>query len=176
MKVFEKVRDSIHKVSNAIVWVSAISLLFISVLIFIDVFCRYVIKSPILGAQEITQMAIMVVVYMGLPCATLRRRHIRVDALINKFKEVPRLICLGCTSLIVIVYSAPACYFLLKQSITLFQTMTVTTQILKIPHAPFYLIAAFGCFQMTLEFLLDGIRYFKEAYEAKQKLTGKENC
>lgn len=172
MKAFEKIRDLIHKVSNAIVWVSAISLIFISILIFIDVFCRYVINRPITGAQEITQMAIMVVVYMGLPCATLRRRHIRVDALVIKFQEPKRLICLGITSLIVILYSAPAFWFLLKQGIAYFHNLSNGTMLLKIPYAPFYIIAAFGCFQLTLELILDGIRYFQEAKAARLKIAG----
>lgn len=163
MKLYHTVENGIHKVSNTIVWVSGFALMLIAVLTFIDVFCRYLFNSPITGAQEVCQMSIMIVVYMGLPCATLRRRHIRVDALINKFSERARLICLGCTSLIVNLYSIPAFYFLTKQSISLFHDLNKGTTLLGIPYAPFYLIVAFGCLWMSLELILDGIRYFGEA-------------
>lgn len=164
MKTYTKLTNGLHKVSNVFVWISGAILFGISALIFIDVLMRYIFSAPITGAQEIVELAIVLVLYLGLPYSTYARSHVRVDALINTFSPKWKFICLGFVTILCAFVSGPIAVQLFIQAGNVFDRGTASS-ILKIAHYPFYYIAAFGNALLTLEFIADGIRYFFEASE-----------
>jgi TRAP-type C4-dicarboxylate transport system permease small subunit len=162
MKVLKKLAEALHKVSNVCVWISGISLFFIAAFIFVDVFARYFFNKPITGSQEIVELVIVVVLYLGLPYSTYKRSHVRVDALTSLFPPRGKLICLGIMTLLCMLVSGPIAVQLFRQALNVMARGTASN-ILKIPHWPFYLVSVFGNIVLTFEFLCDGIRYFIEA-------------
>lgn len=161
----KKVADGLHKVSNVCVWVSGVMLFLIAALIFIDVLGRYIFNHPIKGSQEIVELAIVCVLYLGLPYSTYCRAHVRVDALITRFPYKVRMITLGVVTLLCMLVSGPIAVQLFRQGLNVFARGTASV-ILKIRHWPLYFIASFGNLLLTFEFLCDGVSLI---------LAGKEN-
>ncbi len=162
MKLYKRLADGLHKVSHFCVWISGALLFAIALLIFIDVILRYIFNSPITGAQEIVEMAIVLVLYLGLPYSTYQRAHVRVDALTNTFSPKGKLICLGVVTILCAFVSGPMSVQLFRQAGKVLDRGSATN-ILRIVHYPFYYIASFGNILLTFEFIADGIRYFQEA-------------
>jgi TRAP-type C4-dicarboxylate transport system permease small subunit len=54
-------------------------------LTFVDVFGRLAFNSPLPGGYEITQMAVGLVVYLGLPVVSARREHITIGLIEHLF-------------------------------------------------------------------------------------------
>jgi len=168
MKTYTRLTNGLHKVSNVFVWISGAILFGISALIFIDVLMRYIFNSPITGSQEIVELAIVLVLYLGLPYSTYARSHVRVDALINTFSPKGKLICLGIVTILCAFVSGPIAVQLFRQAGNVFDRGTASA-ILKLAHYPFYYCASFGNALLTFEFIADGIRYFIEASEIKKE-------
>ena len=162
MKVLKNLAELLHEVSNVCVWISGIALFGIAAFIFIDVFARYLFNAPITGSQEMVELTIVIVLYLGLPYSTYRRSHVRVDALTSLFPPRGKLICLGVMTLLCMLVSGPIAVQLFRQTFHIMARGT-SSAILKIPHWPFYVVAVIGNILLTFEFLCDGIRYFVEA-------------
>ena len=158
----KKIDEGLHKVSNVCVWISGVLLFGIAAFIFIDVIMRYIFNSPITGSQEIVELIIVCVLYLGLPYSTFCRSHVRVDALITKFPYKARMITLGVVTLLCMLVSAPIAVQLFRQGLNVVGRGTASA-ILKIRHWPFYFIASFGNLLLTFEFLSDGVRLLMRA-------------
>lgn len=162
MRILKKLASGLHALSNACVWLSGIALFFIAAFIFVDVFARYVFNKPIVGSQEIVELTIVIVLYLGLPFSTYNRAHVRVDALTSHFPPKVRLVCLGVMDLLCMVLSAAIAVQLFRQTGNIIDRGTASN-ILFIPHWPFYCVAIFGNVLLIFEFLCDAVRYFAEA-------------
>ena len=158
----KKLDEGLHKVSNVCVWIFGVILFAIAAFIFIDVLGRYVFNHPITGSQEIVELAIVCVLYLGLPYSTYCRSHVRVDALITKFPYKARMITLGIVTLLCMLVSGPIAVQLFRQGLNVVSRGTASA-ILKIRHWPFYFIASFGNLLLTFEFLSDGVRLLLKA-------------
>lgn len=69
--------------------VAALFLLIMMAVTFIDVIGRYVFSSPLPGAFELTEVLLGLIIFVGLPLATLRQEHVTVDLLTGRAS--PRL-------------------------------------------------------------------------------------
>ncbi len=63
----------------ALTWVGGLCLLGMMALIFVGVFMRYALNQPILGLNEIIQLAAVALVMTALPYCTARGGHVGVD-------------------------------------------------------------------------------------------------
>jgi len=49
------------------------------ILTLLDVFGRYLFNSPIMGAYEITELMLVILIFAGIPLASANDEHIAVD-------------------------------------------------------------------------------------------------
>lgn len=56
-------------------------LLGLTVLVVFDVLMRYVLRLPFLGAYELTELAMALIVFLGLPYCAITGGHVAVDLL-----------------------------------------------------------------------------------------------
>ena len=159
---------AIHRLSNGCVWVSGVVLVLIAILTFIEVIARYIFNHSIVGVQEISELAIVVVLYFGLSYSTYSRSHVKVDVILNAMRPDANMITQGIMSLLCILFSAPAAYQVMKQGLVFVENGR-TTNLMHIPYWPFYIAASLGLFLTSVEFLLDGIRWFIEAHAWRKK-------
>jgi TRAP-type C4-dicarboxylate transport system permease small subunit len=69
-------------------------LLGLMALIGFDVVMRYVLRLPFLGAYELTELAMALIVFLGLPYCAATRGHVAVDVL-GGWLDRPRLRWIG---------------------------------------------------------------------------------
>ncbi|TPW26704.1 TRAP transporter small permease [Pararhizobium mangrovi] len=69
----------LDRATLALAWLAALGLLFLVAMIAFGVLLRYVFAIPILGANEIVELAAVVVVMAALPYCTAERAHVGVD-------------------------------------------------------------------------------------------------
>ncbi|HMM38325.1 MAG TPA: TRAP transporter small permease [Desulfovibrio sp.] len=84
MKVLEKLNEFIRNLS-------AISLAFMTVLVVVQVFFRYVLNHPLSETQELSIYSMVYVVMLGCTIAVRNKTHIAVDALVGILP--PRVAC-----------------------------------------------------------------------------------
>ena len=154
------------KVSQCSLILSSIVLLAAAILIFVDVFVRYVFNDPIPGQQELAELSMVVVVYFGLPWATRIRSHVRVEPITGKLPVSVRSILFGVLDFIVVAFMVLLTWNVFAQAGNLVATPGNATLILRIPYFYIYYIASVGAAISTLEFLMDGIRYIIEGVAA----------
>ena len=120
----------------------------------LDVILRYLFNSPLLGAFEITEFMMVVIVFFSLAYTQSQKGHVTVDFFVTRLSEQKRR---------VINLISHSIYFLLLLMITwksvaraieILETKEVSGT-LSIPVFPFYLIVALGCAAMCIELLRD---------------------
>ena len=120
----------------------------------LDVILRYLFNSPLLGAFEITEFMMVVIVFFSLAYTQSQKGHVTVDFFVTRLSEQKRR---------VINLISHSIYFLLILTITwksvaraieILETKEVSGT-LSIPVFPFYLIVALGCAAMCIELLRD---------------------
>lgn len=164
-KIYELLSGIMEKVSLVSLIISSAVLFFVVLLIFADVIMRYIFNHPISGQQELAELGTVVVVYFGLPYATRIRSHVRVEPITGLLPEAVRSILYGILNFLIVIFMGVLTWKVLTQAITLLATPGNATLILRIPYYTIYFIASVGALIGTLEFLLDGIRYFLEGIE-----------
>ena len=163
-KLTRRVERSIRGLSFILAAVAAVSLAFVMFLMVTDVFCRYVLNRPILGAFEITEFLMIILVFFSIARAQVKKAHISVDVLVLKlskrsqqiFEAVGSLLGLGLFSLMTwqIVLHALRVYRAHQRSIDL-----------GLPFYPFVVMAALGTAIFCLTLIVSALR----------SLAGKEN-
>lgn len=169
-----KLLKGIHAISNVMAWISGLLVLAMAALTFVNVFARRVFSSPVLGAQEMCELAMSIILYFGLPFAVYSRRMIVVDAITHRLKKVPRETLAGICSILCMLMSSIYVWKLISTGLAM-MTRHTGTDVLKIPFWPFYFACAFANFLLFVEQLLDGIRWISEARKPEpSSADGKE--
>jgi TRAP-type transport system small permease protein len=74
----------------------SIALFFMMALTFADVIMRYAFNSPIIGALELTEFSMAIVIFLGLVLLTSQEGHVTVDLIDNfvpdKIKPIQKVI------------------------------------------------------------------------------------
>jgi TRAP-type transport system small permease protein len=81
-----------HRATLVLAAVSAVSLVLMLALVFISVIFRYLLATPILGVNEIVQLASVAVVMLALPYCTAQNAHVGVDVLDHAIGATGRFI------------------------------------------------------------------------------------
>lgn len=81
-----------EKVSKVAATISAIALLFVMSVTFIDVLGRYALNMPLAYSVEVIKLAMGLVILLGLGLTTFSREHISVDFLVPLMPRKLRLL------------------------------------------------------------------------------------
>lgn len=119
----------------------ALALIVIVVTVLADVVGRY-FGSPLYGAQDITQMAAVFVVFGGMAYCERRGGHIQVDLLERAFSgRINRLLLIAGCLAGAVVFGLIA--WQMWEASKLARMLNMATNILSLPRAPFqYAVAA----------------------------------
>lgn len=126
-----------------------------------DVVARYFLDRPLKGVLEVSEFLLAAMVFLGIAYTQSVRGHIRVDMLVSRFSRRTQLIVdtvvqiLGLFILVLIVWqSAQHAAFTMK--------MKETTDLLKIPIAPFKFLVPLGVLVLCLELIVDLLDHISE--------------
>ena len=155
MPVVEKI---IKKITFAIAQVSMWAILAITFVLVADIILRFSTESSaLLGTYEMTELAMIIIIYLGLAVTQVEKDHIRIRMLIDRFPWRVK----GVIESVVFAFTAYLCFMLFYAALLQSQTVIktgLTTQVLFIPHWPFLIIMTVGLGVLGIVFVLDTIQ------------------
>jgi len=80
-------RETIRKAIVALNGVSQVAVTLMMLLTATDVILRYIFNSPIIFAQEVTELLLVVLVSLGLSYCAIGKEHVNVDVLAGKLSK-----------------------------------------------------------------------------------------
>jgi TRAP-type transport system small permease protein len=122
-----------------------------------DVIGRYIFNSPILGAFEITEFLVLILIFSFLGYTQSQKTHVSVDLLVERFPKKHQIV--------IDLFNHVIC-FLLMILITWMGYLNAldlmhageSSPNLAIPHYIFAFFLVFGCAVTSIEFFRDVIR------------------
>ena len=117
----------------------------------VDAVGRYTLHITIFGAQDLTQLMMVVVVFLGFGLLAEEDGNVRIEILYQKFSPKLKAIMNIFAWVIGIVSYSFVAYRLLLRALSVFENHNATTITLNISLAPFLLIASVGCILMILQ-------------------------
>ena len=166
MKKFQKVANAVHRISNVFSWIAAIALFVMMALTFFDVGGRYIFNAPIIGAQDVIEQMMVVVVFCVLGQVTIDRIHIRADVL-NPVLTLRHYCIISAIGFF--IAAVTVAFMAWQTTIEAWKTvmnLNITTAVIRLPIAPFYSIAALGLILLFIEMVFDIAKYILEAKTA----------
>ncbi len=160
---FNKIRSLIKKFSNITSVIAMVVIFAIMFVLVIDIILRLTTKElAVLGTYELTEMAMVVIIFLSLAITQIEKEHVHVtmfiDMLPNRIKTFINAIISAFTT----VLCGITLYTCILQAIG--ETASgITTAVLYLPTGPFCWIMALGMFSLTLVLLFDTIDYFIKA-------------
>ncbi len=146
----EKLMILIDKILKTVAATALIVMMFLTAS---DVACRYVFNTPILGAMELTEYMMAILVPLSIAHCAFRRSHVNVDMVVERFPEGVRRVC----HVIITIISILFLLVLSWQSIlNIFETYEtrMTSAVLLLPTYPFVIPVAIGMVAFALIMLV----------------------
>ncbi len=119
-----------------------------------DVIGRYFLNSPVLGAYEITEYLMLIMVFSFLALAQSARVHINVDIVFNRLPARLQHILERFNHLVCLLMMLLVTWMSLQRIWELKKTGEASV-LLKIPDYPFAAFLVVGCIVFCIEFLKD---------------------
>lgn len=150
MKFLFHVNKVLHGVIKVSYWISMCVLFFIMMVISFDVMGRYFLNRPMMGAFEIVELGMVIVVSLGLAYTAVEKRHVTVDVLISHFPVKVQCILERIMSLL------GALFFLMmgwQLGVRIWEGNIRMVGIYSISEAPFMFAATLGCLTLCIVLL-----------------------
>jgi TRAP-type transport system small permease protein len=119
-----------------------------------DVTGRYFFNRPVLGAYEITEYLMLIMVFSFLALAQRDKVHISVDIVFNRLPARLQAVLDRLDHALCLVMMVIVAWMGVYHVLDLKKTGEVST-LLKIPDYPFAIFLVLGCVVMSIEFLRD---------------------
>jgi TRAP-type C4-dicarboxylate transport system permease small subunit len=107
---------------------------------------RFFFSAPITGTTEITQLMMVIVVFLSLAWGGVTGSHVRVDLIVGRFEKKTRalfdIVTLGLSGFIFAIIT--------WRSLLESMQIETTTSLIGVPQAPFYYILTIGFALLTL--------------------------
>jgi TRAP-type C4-dicarboxylate transport system permease small subunit len=147
MKIIDQ---SIIKVSRFLAYGSSAAIIFIMILVTSDVLKRLILRKPITGTTELTELLLVPAVFLAFAWCAIRGRHVKVDIVTSRFSRRTQAYIDIITSSIALVILA----IITWQNIVEALEVEGTSSLLEIPDAPFYWCLCVGlvvfCFSIMV--------------------------
>lgn len=157
-------QKGILTVSRYLTWVSGCTIFAMMFLVSADVWARYIMKQPIKGSIDIGEMMLVLIGFLGMAHTQVEKGHVRVEILISRLSSRSQAVLDTISSFFSAIIFALISWNLTSKVWWIMASPEVgpQTNLLFIPHAPFILIAAFGCTLLCLVLVIDTFHYFSK--------------
>ena len=161
-----KAADALNKVIRPVSkWFHSIGVGILAVMMFLtaaDVALRYVLNKPLLGAFDLTEYMMAIIVSCGLAYCAIKKGHVKVDLVVSRFPQRVQAIIDTITGLLgLILFSLISwqCFVYMKLQLA----SGVTSSVLLIPVFPFVGVVGLGSALLTIVLLSDFLNYLSRA-------------
>jgi TRAP-type C4-dicarboxylate transport system permease small subunit len=160
-----KFEQTIGKLVRNLAQASMWAVFIIGFIIFADVVLRRIsTKLAILGTYELTELFMIVIVFLAFGITEFDGENIQVDMVVVKLPWRLRRTIEGCMTAISAVLCAFLCYAGILQTGTLFKSGQFTA-VLFIPKWPVGVIMAVGLGFLTIVLAMHTVQYFMQAFK-----------
>lgn len=132
----------------------AVALAGMMVLTVIDVAGRYLFNTPVLGAFELTEFLVLILIFSFLAYAQSQKRHICVEILADLLPQKVQFVSQLINAIVSIVLFVLITYMGINKAIELIGTGESSPNLV-IPNYPFAFFLALGGFVMCIEYAKD---------------------
>lgn len=126
-----------------------------------DVVLRYIFNSPLLGAYELIEYMMAILVPFGIVYCAHQKSHVSVDLVVGRFTKRTQAILGSITSLLslsLFILIAWQSFLFIKEN---FESK-LTSAVLLIPTYPFIAVVAVGFAVLCLVLLIDFLNFLSE--------------
>ncbi len=135
-------------------WIGHILVAVITLLVFVNVCGRYLLRSPITGTYEIVEETMVILGGLAIMYCTVKRGHVAVDILAAKFSGRVQTIMQIVFSLLGFgIWGGVACGVYLH-ALSVMRSSRAMASLPQVTLAPFVFILAAGLFLCSLTFLI----------------------
>lgn len=153
MAAFNKINGVFKKISFGLAYVSMVVTFAVMIMMIIAIVLRF-FKSGIPGSIEITEVAMVVIVFLGLAYTQYIGGHVHVDIFTNMIKNIrARFVFNGIIRIVTAFFSFWVTYAAFLRA----PEERAATGVLRLPLSPFVYVMAIGMLIFTIVLLLDGI-------------------
>ena len=99
------IRKGLHSVIMVFTWIGAAALIILVLTTFANVVGRYLLRMPLTGAVEISQLFLVVTVFFGVAYTEVRKQHVTFDEVVVHFPRRLRAATIGIMYFLVGVYA-----------------------------------------------------------------------
>lgn len=163
-KLLNGILKILQNLSAYLAYIGAFSLFAMMCLTITDVAGRYIFKKPVLGAFEITEFMVLVLIFSFLGYAQANKSHVSVDLFMMLFPKKLKIYIeifnhLACLAIMILI-----CRMGFEKALEMMETGESSPN-LALPSYPFVFFLVLGCAVMCIEFLRDIIRILKTKKE-----------
>lgn len=142
-------------------YIGTVIFVFMTVLLTVQVVSRYLFNHSFTWTEELSVVMFVWLIYLGVSGAVTKRKHLRIDALINVLPFKAKKFLLILDNVIMFLFCLgiiPA----IMNIINNFADKNAVTSLLRMPKAVVYGIIPFGMVLTCIRLVQDTIRLFKE--------------
>ncbi len=153
----QEVSRRLGKIGSLLSRVGALALFVMMLLTTADVVGRYAFNSPILGAFELTEFLVLILIFSFLAYTQAEKTHVTVDLLVMLFPQrVQRYVDLF-NHLVCLLLMALITWMGFQRALEMME-VGETSPNLAVPDYPFVFFLVLGCAVMCIEYIRDLIR------------------
>lgn len=108
-----------------------------------DVLLRFSINKPIIGTTEITELMMVVAVFLGFAWCALRGKHVRVELVVSRYSPSVQAVIDSIIYLVGLVIVVILGWQTFLESLNV-QRLHLTYSYIEVPKFPFYMVVALG--------------------------------
>jgi len=150
----ETMRRTILLLGNLGMWIAGVTLCLMMLLATADVICRHLLRRSMASAHDVTELMMVVAIFLGLAYTASVKGHVQVDLVISKLSRHAQTVLESITSFFSIVISATLAWCLGMNAWSSFIRGGVTPTV-GIPISPFLYLASIGCALLCAQLLVD---------------------
>ena len=153
----ERVHRKMEWISHNLSYLGSLALFAMMLLTTVDVVGRYFFNKPVLGAFELTEFLVLILIFSFLAPSQAKKSHVAVDLVFQHLSPRVRAIIDFSNHLVCLLFMMLIAYrgFVRALEIREFGEATSNLGIIKYPFAFF---VVFGCAALSIEYLRDLIR------------------
>ena len=157
---YTKVKERIARICRGIAMFAMAAIFIIMVIVVADIVLRFVTPDKaIRGTYELSEMTMVIIIFLSLAITQIEKEHIRVTLLIDLLPKRAKTFENAVVSTIMTVVSGITFYAGILLTLEDFRS-GIYTAVLYIPLFPFACIMAIGLFTLTVALGLDTIDYY----------------
>lgn len=154
MKLLSNIRVILQKLSTCLAYAGALSLFSMMCLTIADVAGRYLFNKPILGAYELTEFLVLVLIFSFIGYAQSHKSHVAVDLFIVFFPKKCKVIIEIINHIACLAIMALITRMGFETAVDMMETGESSPN-LALPAYPFVFFLVIGCAVLCIEFIRD---------------------